>query len=38
MEHKEKPIIAFQGHPEMTEQGPEIKEHFLNMIKEKSLI
>ena len=38
MEHKEKPIIAFQGHPEMTEQGPEIKEHFLNMINEKSLL
>lgn len=32
MKHKTKPVIAFQGHPEMTENGEKIKEFFLNEI------
>lgn len=32
MRHKTKPILAFQGHPEMTERGDKIKEIFLNSI------
>jgi len=36
IKHLKKPIIAFQGHPEMSEQGKEIKEYFLNMVKEKA--
>lgn len=30
--HKTKPIIAFQGHPEMTENGIKLKEFFLKEI------
>jgi GMP synthase-like glutamine amidotransferase len=32
MRHKTKPILAFQGHPEMTEKGEKIKDLFLNSI------
>lgn len=32
MKHKTKPILAFQGHPEMTEDGDKIKEFFLEKI------
>lgn len=32
IKHKTKPIIAFQGHPEMTEQGDRIRDFFLNEI------
>lgn len=35
MKHKTKPIIAFQGHPEMTENGIKIKDFFLNEIVNK---
>lgn len=38
MKHKKKPIMAFQGHPEMSEQGEEIRDYFLRMVKEKSLL
>jgi len=33
MEHELKPIMAFQGHPEMSEQGPEIRDYFFEFIK-----
>ena len=32
MKHKTKPVIAFQGHPEMTENGGKIKDFFLEKI------
>lgn len=32
IKHKTKPIIAFQGHPEMTIDGYKIKDFFINMI------
>ena len=32
MRHKTKPILAFQGHPEMTENGEKIRDFFLNNI------
>lgn len=32
MKHKTKPVLAFQGHPEMTEQGEKIKDFFLEKI------
>jgi anthranilate/para-aminobenzoate synthase component II len=32
MKHRQKPIIAFQGHPEMSEHGEEIRDYFLSMI------
>jgi GMP synthase-like glutamine amidotransferase len=32
MKHKAKPILAFQGHPEMTEGGDKLKDFFLNEI------
>ena len=32
MKHKIKPVVAFQGHPEMTENGEHIKDFFLNEI------
>lgn len=35
MKHKTKPILAFQGHPEMSEQGELIRDYFLN-INEKA--
>ena len=37
MKHLTMPIFAFQGHPEMSEQGEKIRDYFLNMVKEKSL-
>lgn len=36
MKHKTKPILAFQGHPEMTKHGKDIKEYFLQIV-DKSL-
>jgi anthranilate/para-aminobenzoate synthase component II len=36
MRHKTKTILAFQGHPEMSEDGEKIREYFLNMIKKAS--
>jgi GMP synthase-like glutamine amidotransferase len=35
MRHKTKPVIAFQGHPEMTDNGVKIKEFFLKDIVKK---
>ena len=35
MKHKNKPILAFQGHPEVTDNGYKIKEFFLNNIVKK---
>lgn len=35
MKHKIKPILAFQGHPEMTEQGDKIRDFFLEKIVKK---
>ena len=32
MRHKTKPILAFQGHPEMTEQGEKIRDFFFEKI------
>ena len=32
IKHKTKPILAFQGHPEVTENGEKIKEFFLTKI------
>jgi len=29
MKHETKPILAFQGHPEVTDQGDKIKNYFL---------
>lgn len=36
IKHKTKPILAFQGHPEMTENGYKIRDFFLNEIVVKS--
>lgn len=35
IKHKQKPIMAFQGHPEMTENGDKIKEFFINNLVKK---
>jgi GMP synthase (glutamine-hydrolysing) len=32
IKHKTKPILAFQGHPEMTDSGEFIRDFFLNKI------
>lgn len=32
MKHKSKPILAFQGHPEMTEGGDKLKDFFITEI------
>lgn len=32
IKHKTKPVLAFQGHPEMTEQGEKIRDFFLSEI------
>lgn len=36
IKHKIKPIIAFQGHPEMTEDGYKIRDFFINKMVIKS--
>jgi len=32
MRHKTKPILAFQGHPEMTDNGEKIRDFFLSKV------
>jgi GMP synthase-like glutamine amidotransferase len=36
MKHKTKPVVAFQGHPEMTENGEKIKNFFIDTLVKNS--
>jgi len=38
IKHKNKPILAFQGHPEMTEQGDKIRDFFIEKMVKNTII